>query len=93
MARQKSVEDIFAQQNRILGLVNPGNKASYERYRQALRIGDGYISNIQRSKSFRNATKGPYTSDPDGDWKESRDYDKANNRKYSKRIYMGLSKG
>lgn len=93
MAKQKSIEDIFAQQNRILGLVKLDSNTSWNRYRKAMRIGGGYIRNMEKTKSYRKATKGPYANDDDGMWKEYQDYEKAINRKYSQRTYMGLSKG
>ena len=90
MAKRKSIADIINQRNRIQQeyinrnmFQRTDQQNDNSRYKRAQRIADKYISNIQHTKSYQNATstaKGSANASPEM-------------RQYSQSTYMGLSNG
>ena len=104
--RKKSYIDIMNQRNRIQDLARELEQRqrregrhgdatrTSERSRAAMRTASRYVSNIERLKSQQNMfaewNKAYERDDRD---EQKRIANKANTTKYSRRTYMGLSKG
>lgn len=100
--KRKSAEDITSQVNRIMGKLNMDTQQdrvrSMERLKRVRQIEGRYLRNIERTKSYKKTVNNfpkQFSDDPFDDYyanadEENAAWDKAQNRKYSRRTYMGL---
>jgi hypothetical protein len=98
MARKKSAQDLFNQYQRIIkaggwdnAALSNGRKNMTPRERRAWEAYKKYDDNITKTKSYRNAMD--KANNTANEKKLLNIAQKADSRKYSQRIYMGLSNG
>ena len=90
MGRKKSYRDITAQIDRIAA--RAGLDYSNPRVKKALNIGSKYIQNIVKTKSFISTANKVGKAEAESE-EMYKHHNKLVNRKYSQRIYMGMSNG
>lgn len=103
MPRRKSLNDLDRQRNRLRRMAT--DRGQFARARRVEGIYSRYFSNVQRTRSYRNSSRqigqdfqrSFNATDPNMSraYEDNalREFDRAFNRQYSQRTYMGLNNG